>query len=32
MENLGGTVSFKSEENKGSTFTISLPITNNPKV
>ncbi|MEL0643179.1 PAS domain-containing sensor histidine kinase [Olleya sp. Ti.3.14] len=25
LENLGGTIGFKSEENKGSTFTITIP-------
>ena len=25
LENLGGSISFKSEENKGSTFTIKIP-------
>lgn len=28
MENLGGTVTFESVENQGSTFTISIPNTN----
>ncbi|WP_316928955.1 sensor histidine kinase [Aquimarina agarivorans] len=25
LENLGGTISFVSEENKGSTFSINIP-------
>ncbi len=29
LENVGGSISFKSEENKGSTFTISFPTKNN---
>lgn len=28
LENVGGTISFKSEEHKGSTFTISFPTNN----
>ncbi|OYX25057.1 MAG: hypothetical protein B7Z06_07920 [Flavobacteriales bacterium 32-35-8] len=27
LENLGGTISFISEENKGSEFTITMPNT-----
>ena len=27
LENIGGTISFKSEEQKGSTFTITIPNT-----
>jgi len=27
LENLGGTISFKSEEHKGTTFTITIPNT-----
>ncbi|MEX1383548.1 ATP-binding protein [Lutibacter sp.] len=29
VENLGGTISFKSKEHKGSVFTLKLPIINN---
>lgn len=29
LENLGGTITFESEEGKGSVFTISFPIKNN---
>lgn len=29
LENLGGTITFESEEGKGSTFIISFPIKNN---
>lgn len=29
LENLGGTISFESEEGKGSTFTITFPTKNN---
>jgi PAS domain S-box-containing protein len=29
LENVGGSISFKSEENKGSTFTISFPTKSN---
>ncbi len=29
LENLGGSISFTSEENKGSTFTIKIPNTGN---
>ncbi len=28
LENLGGSIAFESEENKGSTFTLSFPIKN----
>lgn len=28
MDTLGGSISFESEENKGSTFTLTIPITN----
>lgn len=28
MDTLGGDISFESEENKGSTFTMTIPITN----
>ena len=27
IENLGGSINFESEENKGTTFTISIPNT-----
>ncbi len=30
LENLGGSIAFESEENKGSTFTLTFPIKNNP--
>ena len=29
LENLGGTITFESKENRGSMFTISFPIKNN---
>lgn len=32
LENLGGSVNFKSVENEGSTFIISLPVTKNPSL
>ncbi|TSE06544.1 MULTISPECIES: PAS domain-containing sensor histidine kinase [Aquimarina] len=28
LENLGGSIIFKSEENQGSTFTVTIPTTN----
>lgn len=31
LENLGGTITFKSVENEGSTFTITIPLTNNQR-
>jgi len=30
LENLGGSITFESEEGVGSTFAISIPIKNNP--
>ncbi|TVZ27561.1 hypothetical protein JM83_2610 [Gillisia sp. Hel_I_86] len=29
LENLGGTITFVSEENKGSTFSITIPVSTN---
>ena len=29
LENLGGSIEFTSEENKGSTFNIQLPLLHN---
>ncbi len=31
LENLGGAIRFKSEENKGSTFTVEFPLKNTVK-
>ncbi len=29
LENLGGSINFKSEENQGSTFSLEIPVNNN---
>ena len=32
LENLGGTITFASEENVGSKFTINIPTKDNKKL
>lgn len=32
LENLGGSINFQSEENEGSTFTVSIPTTKSSKL
>ncbi|RMB64111.1 PAS domain-containing sensor histidine kinase [Dokdonia sinensis] len=32
LENLGGNITFKSVQNEGSTFTISIPVTKSPSL